>query len=516
MSSQELDAAMSLKVDVGPLKVDVNLPHAPTDDTAPATPSPRSPVTAAVSTPPPEWKSYEDADLSPSSRCGFDEAEARMSSDKIFEQPFCRNHSSDRVLRQCIYFLYGRRFEYDKEASFRISRVASMVETAKKKKRLAQFMNVDGDKDVSHDDSSRRDYETFNKSIWRFFEKYVPAPRVWQFWKFFQRNPPRGFGFLENMMKATYFLRQQTCGNCYLHAPCTLTAYQMQRDFPNEPCGTVDISKFARHTMTDQEIWDHVVEDAGGSSITQLRTLLKLNQQSDLIEVPAHYNSEHAMNFNLEHFVEQKGPGLVSCFKVHENFAKWANIEHSFPGIHRFDGGHNSEGHFEPLLDPVKGERERLSKLWPKDQHESDPLSPTNKTAILFGDGTSNDDDSYGGGEESIYSAALPTDNVVPTDDTGTTVANHVYHSMVLLGGYVDANGKHWFLLQNWWQNMPLVLVSTSYLMACQASFAFLTNPIEQAPDYAPNLGLITECSFPDRCDRKEAAWPKKPIRERK
>jgi hypothetical protein len=52
--------------------------------------------------------------------------------------------------------------------------------------------------------------------------------------------------------------------------------------------------------------------------------------------------------------------------------------------------------------------------------------------------------------------------------------------------------------------------------MDCQARFAFLPNPIKEAPIYKQNLGLITEFSFQDCCDQKEAAWPEELIRERK
>jgi hypothetical protein len=163
------------------------------------------------------------------------------------------------------------------------------------------------------------------------------------------------------------------------------------------------------------------------------------------------------------------------------------------------------------MLCPIDDEEERISKLWGEGVRESMQLSSPNKAKSLSGDdtGAGFPFDSY---EEPIFSAAFP-DDAVPADDTDTTVANHHdYHSMLLLGGYVDENGKHWFLL---WKNWPLVLVSTSYLMACQASFAFLSNPIGQAPNYAHNLDPTTECSFRDLCDRKEAPRRKEPIFER-
>lgn len=50
-------------------------------------------------------------------------------------------------------------------------------------------------------------------------------------------------------------------------------------------------------------------------------------------------------------------------------------------------------------------------------------------------------------------------------------------HAMVLVGARVDASGRRFFLLQNWWPGKQFVEVSQEYLEACGAQLHFVETP---------------------------------------
>ena len=277
--------------------------------------------------------------------------------------------------------------------------IAYMVDM-KYRERLEQLMEATGDQDLSGKEEERLRCEMFNKSIWRFLEVHVSHAWYVLALPFLYRR----IGFLKDMLQAVFFLGFQTCGNCYLHAPCFFVGYQMQRDLPDSGFGKVDISQFARRSMESLDLWRYVVLDAGGSSAEQLRKLLGLTKKEDLLSVDSR-QGPYITGYNLMRNLQEYGPGLVSCFTVHENFAKCANIEHATPGFHQFDGDKDCEGVFVELLEPTTNEEERLHKIWSQ-QLGNIPLSPHQPT-ILFGDGTPGADDGLGH-EEPNFSAAPP------------------------------------------------------------------------------------------------------------
>jgi hypothetical protein len=59
-------------------------------------------------------------------------------------------------------------------------------------------------------------------------------------------------------------------------------------------------------------------------------------------------------------------------------------------------------------------------------------------------------------------------------------------HAMVLVGARTDANGKRWFLLQNWWPEMQFVEVSKSYLESSGATVYFVETPQPHIPKVFP------------------------------
>jgi hypothetical protein len=59
-------------------------------------------------------------------------------------------------------------------------------------------------------------------------------------------------------------------------------------------------------------------------------------------------------------------------------------------------------------------------------------------------------------------------------------------HSMLLVGGLKDNNGKYFFLLQNWWSNRYFIEVSSEYLCSSECKISFISNDITEIPDEFP------------------------------
>jgi hypothetical protein len=59
-------------------------------------------------------------------------------------------------------------------------------------------------------------------------------------------------------------------------------------------------------------------------------------------------------------------------------------------------------------------------------------------------------------------------------------------HCLVLIGVRVDAEGKRWFLLQNWWKQKQFVEVKEDYFKACAPTIYFVETPQFDIPEKFP------------------------------
>ena len=78
---------------------------------------------------------------------------------------------------------------------------------------------------------------------------------------------------------------------------------------------------------------------------------------------------------------------------------------------------------------------------------------------------------------------------------------------MVLLHARRDEKGVYWFLLLNWWREMPLVEVSEHYFALCGATVFFAEQEIVFRngldPVYSKNSARIAHCHNLDRAPAK-------------
>ena len=82
------------------------------------------------------------------------------------------------------------------------------------------------------------------------------------------------------------------------------------------------------------------------------------------------------------------------------------------------------------------------------------------------------------------------------------------HHAMVLIGSRTDANGKQWFLLQNWWKTSQFVEVTEAYLRASSATVHFVVTPQKTIPNKFPTydnvFAMNSNVDKPEQLIRKD------------
>ena len=77
-------------------------------------------------------------------------------------------------------------------------------------------------------------------------------------------------------------------------------------------------------------------------------------------------------------------------------------------------------------------------------------------------------------------------------------------HSMILIGGHRDKEGKVWFLLQNFWEGKYFRLVSAEYLASCEGQITFIPKNIDVSlsKDYeVVDAHFVETCINAEECE---------------
>ena len=282
----------------------------------PSTPTTIAPANSGLTeTPPPNdphtRSSYQRYGLNspPKGPMAVSERKAK----KAIKQDGMKRFLKNEKTKAAIAFLYGKGFLANKSRKERTKAVRAMLEdkneSSKTKRRskggypeederqpldrLLQIVSAEGDIDTFS-----QNHELY-KNVRKTYELYL--------------QKEESVGFLQ-ASEATLFVRHQKDGNCFLQAPCVLAAYWQQKHGLAEGA-PVDVSKFIRHSFTDDQLIEYVIENNGGDSIDVLKKILsqKINtfEASELEPRPE----------LIEEFLSGNGAGLVSSFKVDSKFA---------------------------------------------------------------------------------------------------------------------------------------------------------------------------------------------------
>jgi hypothetical protein len=189
---------------------------------------------------------------------------------------------------------------------------------------------------------------------------------------------------------------------------------------------------------------------------------------SETIKEYDEFLSTHAM----------EGPILLRGFLVHKHFKNASKLSchgHS-KGYWRFDGSHDSRGEFVPeCMLTNKSETKvcvgkRKRKQYQTNTCESTHLKRSSKSDIDINRHHMN---------YKIEGAEEETSNTNKNDGLDSNNNNNgadALHTMLIIGGRRDENGKLWLLVQNWWFGMPLVEISVEYLVSTSGSCFFVPN----------------------------------------
>ena len=192
--------------------------------------------------------------------------------------------------------------------------------------------------------------------------------------------------------------------------------------------------------------------------------------------------------------------GLVTNFHASKNFTAATGPRDVLDklGYWKFDGQDiDTEGTFEPLAldEPEKSEEiAKLKKIWEEQKKQAQERHTENVAKVQAA--LSDESDEFDG----INSPRSPDSKPEPSQSQSEPGSG--VHAMVLLGTYTDpSNTVTYFVLLNWWWDMPLVVVSAEYLRACGAIIYFPKIDITKnpQPDEMPRRdGVVGECAFMD------------------
>ena len=427
--------------------------------------------------------SYRKLGLSPTILLPICEAIAKMNDDGILSEFVDRKEDGVYGL---VVFLYGTGFFSNLKSDVRLQTIQGYI--AKKggnRKRL---------RELAFSDLSDRILDS--KSGFDVYSNLVYTAN-----RLFRADGAKG-GF-----PVEVYYRVQTSKNCYIVAVAMWLTIKLQRDYPEMTQDPIDVGYIGRRYVieTREGLEKRVLHDKGGSAMA---LLCKITQRAGYFEkIICNYSeypvgeekSKQQQHDRLDECLGDKHVGLVSGFRTCENFRARSRCKAVFEkaGYWLFEGESiDDEGIFVPIEDN-EVQKDELKGMWDnqllqirkKKMEHKNTLENISKYSHTKKSKNSKEDEKEISATEDIEN---PNESCTqPVDGT---------HAMVMLGFHTNNEGKRLYVLWNWWANMPLVLVSWEYLIACQCSVHFLR--VKLPPSLfvltKRNAAVACECSFPD------------------
>ena len=402
---------------------------------------------------------------------------------------YTRRNKRGRNKSKVLFFLYGRGFCIDESKRERVKKVNCIIRNEEALERAVRLVTHNGDTDIT-----AKQVEVY-KALCKTLEAYFAQEGA------FQISVPSSSVPLNN-----YFRFQQQ-GKCFLLAPCVFLSYLMQHKGITDH-GPLDLTQYVRHAFTDDKLYRYLTEDDGGSTVTELRSILQSlssDEKRNILHSPnIDYLDNKTHSDALERLLEQNGPGIVSNFKVFKGFDKSEYpLEHV--GYMRFteakhlhkkgtfievESAHSTNGDQQPRYEVTLA------------QYLEDHPTPKK---LSFPASGSNDDASENEGDDKKNDEGIHAHEDALQDGKGYEIETH---AMVVIGGR-RTNNKLFILLQNWWESMQLVEVSADYLSNCGAQIHFVCESFQLSPSkigqgYSLNASLVADANNFDRAERVE------------
>jgi hypothetical protein len=450
------------------------------------------------------------------------EVERRMKQDGLEE--YLTEASCDCDERRIVYYLYGREMYWELPVAKRVVKIKAFVADGaieRMKLVLAFFVQGSSSSSTPRDGDPIRSQEQHR--VWRKTQEKILR------FEGGKGDVDAGFTiFLKNGIPYIQFLQGSTSG--YIAAPAALVSYLLAiaerrnkvTNTANSICRVepIDTHRYVRHRFTnDDELLERrVVGNHGGSSQDVLRDMVGSTEKSDFavykISVSDPHQREMLSNFVTGFVLEairRYGPALVSSFDVKsvknlrasKNYPKDDNVVVYMPSFdvdstgedvlnYRNLGRYGDDISIKQKIDAFESANEDVE---------------TTHSAGGKSDGADGD---RGGGSGEIDESKSKDASSPSLGDEG---AADRPHAMILIGSRsddADGQSKHWFLLQNSWESMPVLEVSDSFMARhLEGDLRFVcrdvtASGVAASGDISTVAGLHHECNLDDGGEEAE------------
>jgi hypothetical protein len=308
-----------------------------------------------------------------------------------------------------------------------------------------------------------------------------------------------------------FVCRIQHSGNCYMQAAFALVGYRVM----SCPGMSIDMAWFVRR-LPHEKLRSRVVEDQGGSSKEFLFSLV----DDALVRSLGRDVSRLRKARILINQLKASGPCLLCRFATGKHFQTdkaFSEMNTTSSAIRQFDIGEDTNAWLS-IGTPTPPDVQTVEDLQAC-YHSADDESAHQLASVSY---------------DSDVGSASGSDIEIERDINDSNECHGTYqekpgkrprtetqeeevddlHAMLIIGFRVQDEGgdkeKIWFLLQNSWEDMPLVEVSAAYLSyhieKKHGGYAFITEPLQAFPQgYQITQGLVQESHFMDGGDNKKS-----------
>jgi hypothetical protein len=431
--------------------------------------------------------SYEMLGLIPTKMQPMPDVLDQILADGVWDIDIKKKKTDEEVVVfRLIVFIYGKGYYSELDPGHRISRIQQCItKVGGNQKRLCEIALSSG--------------TSLNKLLEGFDAYFHMASTARMF--FGQVNTTGGF-------PVSVYHRMQGSQNCYIVAACMFLTVCLQQVEPDQM--PLDVGCVGRRHVIDtlEGLEKRVIHDKGDNAMDLVQSIIKSPELLSLTPVELNFAKfpryQASKQQILTAFLQDGAFGLVSYFNIAENFrvASRKNNAVQQCGYWKFDGNTiDCEGEYVVLDDDdqMGADRVRLEQEWNEQRSKMQTTKndcDAAMTKVIEHSPRYDLDQNIWFNDDAKGISSAPTGS---DQSRGPST-----HAMVMIGScseFNDGEAKQYYMLWNWWQKMPLILVSFDYLVACQCTVYFMNNeisPEDLMDDVKRNDMLACECDFPD------------------
>jgi len=425
--------------------------------------------------------------------------------------------SEQEEKKEVAAFLYRRGLFCDSSKGIRKGCVEDLIESEKARGLLLSIMGAVGDSDQSGKDSSSMLDNTILAMKRYFRQKNVTT-------------------FTENKDDSTspfFYIRSQSQGNCFLVAGCLMLAYVLQH-YQITGGAPIDGTKYIKHSFSDMQLYNYCMHDDGGYSESELRKMVKaIDNEFKVYEVILSINSAE-FKAKITKLLNERGPLLLSSFVCHNHFCSFDPPNDSVGYVQFVGNPKNSKGKWIKLKEneypqeTTKIEVKCEDNTLPIDLVDSTKTEGTEVVLKLTGTEIKAKITAIFTKKKGGKKKTLP-EKFLQFLSHGNKIGNKMktrkmnkekkkkrveeeLHAMIIIGCRFDENNNLFLLIQNSWDDMPLVEVSAEYLALCKAEIhAVYANGLDQRKwdEVKDNFFSVCKSRFADCNNLDRAENPK-------